>query len=85
LSWLLTPLRELVGLFVDDVPYTAAILVWVAVAGIGLPELPVGSAWDAPLLAAGCVLVLVISSAWAASRHRRKLEEASQPKRGKTG
>ncbi|MFO1039895.1 MAG: hypothetical protein U1E45_23885 [Geminicoccaceae bacterium] len=49
-------LDELVGLFVDDWLFTAAVLAWVAVA---VWLLPVGS-WSGPLLFAGCLAVLML-------------------------
>jgi hypothetical protein len=73
--WLSAALREFVGLFVDDVPYTAGIVVWVGAGTVTLPEIAIDPVWDAPLLAAGCALVLVVSSRWAAMEHRRRLEE----------
>jgi len=84
MSWLLTVMRELFGLFVDDVPYTAAIVIWIAAAGLVLPRLPLSASWDAPLMAAGCVLVLIVSSTWAAVKYRRHLYEASLSERRKT-
>lgn len=52
---------ELFGLFVDDGRFALAILVWVAIAWIGLPHLlPV--AWDAAGLFAGLALILIASA-----------------------
>jgi len=73
MSWLSAAARELFGLFVDDVPYTAAIAIWVVGGAFALPELAIDPGWDAPLLAAGCALVLVVSSGYAAISHRRRL------------
>lgn len=74
MNWFTAAARELFGLFVDDVPYTAGIVIWVAAATTALPVTAIDRSWDAPLLAAGCALVLVVSSAWAAVRHRRRLD-----------
>jgi hypothetical protein len=80
MSWLKDALRELFGLFVEDVPFTLALIAWIAAAALGLPALAIDAAWDAPLLAAGCGLVLAISVFRAALRHRRRL--AADPGRG---
>lgn len=52
-------LRELAGLFVDDGSLALALVIWAAVAGYGLPHLPVPRDWDAPILFLGCVLILL--------------------------
>jgi len=74
MSWLSAFFRELLSLFVDDVPFTAAIVVWLVIATVGLPRLAIDARWDAPLLAAGCALLLVVSARWTALRHCRRLE-----------
>ena len=60
-------LREILLLFVDDVRFTVAIVIWVAFGTLGVPQLPVDPAWDAPLLFFGCAVILVVS-AWQAAR-----------------
>lgn len=67
MNWLGASLRELFSLFVDDVRFTVAIVIWIAFATLGLPRLPVAPGWDAPLLFAGCAVILVVS-AWRAAR-----------------
>ncbi len=67
MNWLGAALRELFSLFVDDVGFTVAIVIWIAFGTLGLPQLPVDSGWDAPLLFLGCAVILVVS-AWRAAR-----------------
>jgi hypothetical protein len=72
MRWLAAALRELFGLFVDDVPFTLAILAWVAVAVLALPRLAIDPRWDAPLLGLGCALLLLLGALRAARRHWRR-------------
>ena len=67
MTWLGVALRELLSLFVDDVRFTVAIVIWIAFATLELPQLPVAASWDAPLLFAGCAVILVVS-AWRAAK-----------------
>ena len=67
MNWLAAALRELFSLFVDDVRFTVAIVIWIAFGTLGLPQLPVDPGWDAPLLFLGCAVILVVS-AWRAAR-----------------
>ncbi|HEU4825924.1 MAG TPA: hypothetical protein VFS85_05555 [Dongiaceae bacterium] len=54
-------LRELWSLFVDDGRLALALVIWVALGGIGLPLSPIPPAWDAPALFVGCVVILVFN------------------------
>ena len=54
MNWLGGALRELFSLFVDDVRFTVAIVMWIAFGTRGLPQLPVDPGWNAPLLFLGC-------------------------------
>ena len=67
MKWLGAALRELFSLFVDDVRFTVAIVIWIVFGTVGLPQLPVDPSWDAPLLFLGCAAILVVS-AWRAAR-----------------
>lgn len=67
MNWMGAALRELFSLFVDDVRFTVAIVIWVAFGTLGVPQLPVDPGWDAPLLFLGCAAILVVS-AWRAAR-----------------
>lgn len=59
-----TVLVELVGLFVDDWPFTAAVLAWIAIAVWLVPAGPLSG----PLLFVGCLAVLMLF-VW---RHARR-------------
>jgi hypothetical protein len=56
---LITAMRELWGLFVDDGSLALALLVWCALAGLGLPQLMLPAEWNAPILFVGCIVILV--------------------------
>jgi hypothetical protein len=59
MSWLRTIWDEFIGLFVDDVSFAVAILVWLGVAfalfHLGLVAVP----WRGPLLFAGLAVIFV--------------------------
>jgi hypothetical protein len=59
MSALATIVREFWGLFVEDGSLALAIVLWVAIAGLGLPRLPIGADWDASILFAGLILILL--------------------------
>ncbi len=52
-------LRELFGLFVDDGSLAINLLLWTALAGGALALFTVGGAWQAPLMTAGYLAILV--------------------------
>lgn len=56
---ILTALKEVYGLFVEDGSYAVGILVWVLLAALVLPHVPVLGLWRAPLLFAGMLFLLV--------------------------
>jgi hypothetical protein len=62
--------RELFGLFVDDLSFTVALLIWIALAALLLPHLGLAGYWDAPLLFLGCVLLLIENVRRSAKRAR---------------
>jgi hypothetical protein len=72
MSWLRTTVRiiarEAFGLFVDDGPYAVAILLWLALAGLGGRWLGVDPAWLGVALFAGLAVILVVSAAQRAWR-----------------
>ncbi len=70
MRWIATALSELVGLFVDDLSFTAAILVWIVLGAVLLPRLGLAGAWAAPLLFLGCAAIL-IENVRRAARGRR--------------
>ena len=59
MTWVLAAARELVALFVDDGSLVVAVLVWVAIAVLAFPALPIGGGWLAFALFAGLALILV--------------------------
>lgn len=71
MSWLRSATRELFGLFVDDVPFSGAILAWLGIGSLLLPRLVIDAIWDAPILFVGCTMILVESVRRSAIRHRR--------------
>jgi hypothetical protein len=68
---LLTILRELWGLFIDDGSLALALVVWCALAALALPRLLPLSDWDAPVLFLGCLVILLANVAVSAKRVRR--------------
>ncbi len=62
-------LRELFGLFVDDGRLAVNLLVWTALAGGALAMLSDGGSWQAPLMAAGYLVILVENVLRAAREH----------------
>ncbi|MBD8874152.1 hypothetical protein [Rhodanobacter sp. DHB23] len=61
MSWLRRLLVELWGLFVDDGRYALAIVAWLLLAWLALPLLQLGGGWNAAVLAAGLLAILVES------------------------
>lgn len=62
---------ELLGLFVDDGAFAAAILAWLAVAWLVLPRLGLAPGLPPVLLAVGLAAILVASAARQARRRGR--------------
>ena len=52
-------LRELFGLFVDDGSLAVNLLLWSALAGGALALLTDGGSWQAPMMVAGYLAILV--------------------------
>jgi hypothetical protein len=61
MRWVRSIVREVWGLFVEDGSFAAAILVWVVLAGVGLPRLYPAVHWTGPALFAGLALILIES------------------------
>lgn len=57
MGWIKSVAREVYGLFVDDVSFAVAIVVWLAIAGVALPH----TRWAGPVLFAGLAGILVES------------------------
>lgn len=64
-----TIITEAWGLFVDDGPFAAAIVAWLALCWAALPRLALAPPWPALVLFAGLAAILV-ASAVRYSRHK---------------
>jgi membrane protein implicated in regulation of membrane protease activity len=71
MRWVKSIAREVIGLFVDDGSFAAAILVWLVLAVVVLPRVAPAAHWSGPALFAGLALIL-IESALRFSRRRTK-------------
>ena len=69
MTWLKNIVREIFGLFVDDVSFALAILLWLAVVRWLTPRLNIPSSVTGVILFAGLALILAES---ATSYSRRK-------------
>ena len=67
---LVTAVREVWGLFVDDGALALGLLIWCAVAGLLLPKLSLPAGAGAVVLFIGCLSVLV-ATVFAAVRRKR--------------
>lgn len=56
---IVTATKEVIGLFVEDGTLALLLVAWIGVAGLLLYRLPIGSSWNALILLAGCVCILV--------------------------
>ncbi len=61
MNWLSTAGREIFSLFVDDVPYSLAIIAWIITGTLLLPLLSLGTEIRAGILFLGFALILLIS------------------------
>lgn len=59
MRWLKTALAEIYGLFVEDGRYAITIVVWLALAWLVLPALALGDPWNAAILFAGLLVILL--------------------------
>jgi len=71
MSWIAGAARELIGLFVEDGSLALAVLVWVAVAVLVFPVLPIDRGWLAIAVFAGLAVILVENLLRAARRRSR--------------
>lgn len=71
MSWPKTIATELWGLFVEDGRYALTIVVWLALAWLGLPRLDLDRGWNAVILAIGLLLILLEGTLRGARRERR--------------
>ena len=56
---LFAAVREVIGLFVDDGSLALALIAWIAVIALVTAMLPPGGIWGAPVLAVGCLAILL--------------------------
>ena len=69
MNTLKTMLREMFGLFVDDGSLAIAVLAWLALLRLLLPQLPVPAVWRGVILVAG-LLGSLLESALRRARQR---------------
>ncbi len=67
MSWLASAIKELFSLFVDDVYFALALVVWIALGILVLPYMGLGPVWNGPLLFLGFVTIFAVS-VWNAAR-----------------
>jgi hypothetical protein len=60
--------REIAGLFVDDVSFALAIAAWLLLSCLLLPRLGLSGAWQGAILCTGLVLILIESTIRRAAR-----------------
>jgi hypothetical protein len=61
--------KQLIGLFVEDGTLALFLIIWVGIAALGLPRVPIDSSWDGVILFAGCVAILIENVIRASRRH----------------
>ncbi len=70
MNWLRTAAKEIFSLFVDDVPYSLAIIAWIVAGTLLLPLLSLGTEMQAGILFLGFALILLVSVLLTAKRTR---------------
>jgi membrane protein implicated in regulation of membrane protease activity len=60
-AWLKPIVREVFGLFVDDISFAGAIVLWLLLALLVLPRMAVGRSWEGVVLFAGLASILIES------------------------
>ncbi len=61
MGWLKSIVREVFSLFVDDISFAGAILVWLLLVLAALPRITAGARWEGGLLFAGLAFILIES------------------------
>lgn len=69
---LISAVKEVWSLFVDDGSLALALVIWCGVAGFGLPYVVPANAWRAPILFIGCLVILLANVAAAVRRHQMR-------------
>jgi membrane protein implicated in regulation of membrane protease activity len=62
MRWLRSIAREVLGLFVDDGSFAAAILAWAALVALLLPHVTGHASWLGPALFSGLAVILIESA-----------------------
>jgi hypothetical protein len=68
MRWLQTILGEILGLFVDDISFALAIIIWLGIIRLGLPRFNLPAVWNGVILFAGLATILAESALRRASR-----------------
>jgi hypothetical protein len=58
---LISIVRELFALFVDDGSLAVVVVVWIVICGVALPKLLPAAPWQGPIMFLGLVLILLES------------------------
>lgn len=66
---IVTAFKQLIGLFVEDGTLALLLIIWVGIAAMVLPRVPINSSWNATILFVGCVIILVENVIRAGRRH----------------
>ncbi len=62
MQWVRTVSQEILGLFIDDGSFAAAIIVWLGLVYLALPRLAIPALWGGPILFGGLALILIESA-----------------------
>ena len=62
MRWIKSIAREVLGLFVDDGSFAAAIVIWVALCVVVLPRVAGCARWAGPVIFVGLTLILIESA-----------------------
>ncbi len=68
MRWLKTIFAEILGLFVDDIGFALAIIIWLGIIRLGLLRLNFPAAWNGVILFAGLATILAESAQRRAGR-----------------
>ena len=58
---LISIVRELIALFVDDGSLAVVVVVWIVICGVALPKLLPAAPWHGPIMFLGLALILLES------------------------
>ena len=72
MGWPASAIREFFSLFVDDVYFALALVVWIALGIMVVPHMGFGPEWNGPLLFLGFVTIFV-AGVWNAARGKGRI------------